>query len=371
MGNEKEIVQRLFSEAEITPNGNNEWDPQINDNRFYKRVLQEKSLGLGESYMDGWWDSKSLDQFFHRLLAADLDKKVRNNLRLLVPFSWNVITNPGRKSKAFEIGQRHYDIGNDLYRAMLDKRLAYTCGYWKDAQTLDEAQEAKLDLVCRKINLQPKQRVLDIGSGWGCFIRYAAEHYGADAEGITVSREQKALADEMCCGVPARTHLRDYRDVKGQYDHVVSLGMFEHVGKKNYRTFMKAVHRVLNDDGLFLLHTIGGNKSTSGSDPWITKYIFPNSMIPSMAQITKAAEGLFVVEDCDSFGAYYDKTLMVWYNNFRRNWTELKDKYDERFYRMWTYFLLSCAGSFRARKNQLWQLVFSKRGVPGGYRAIR
>ena len=371
MGNEKDIIERLFSEAEIKPNGGNDYDPQINDSRFYKRVLQEKSLGLGESYMDGWWDCKSLDQFFYRILGADIDKKVRNNPRLLASYAWNTVTNSGRKSKAFEVAERHYDIGNELYRAMLDKHLTYTCGYWKDAHNLEEAQNAKLELVCRKINLKPGQKVLDIGSGWGCFIKYASENYGAEADGITVSKEQKALADEMCCGIPARTHLRDYRDIDGQYDHVVSLGMFEHVGQKNYRTFMKAVNRVLNDDGLFLLHTIGGNKSMSGSDPWITKYIFPNSMIPSMAQITKAIEGLFVLEDCHSFGPDYDKTLMAWSTNFCGHWPEFKDKYDERFYRMWTYFLLSCAGSFRARKNQLWQLVLSKRGVPGGYHSVR
>ncbi|PPD58505.1 cyclopropane fatty acyl phospholipid synthase [Dehalogenimonas etheniformans] len=371
MSNEKGIVRQLFSEAEITPDGDNVYDPQIHDPRFYKRVLQEKSLGLGEAYMDGWWDCQSLDQFFHRLLAADLDKKIRNNPRLLAAFAWNTITNPGRKSKAFEIGQKHYDIGNDLYRAMLDKRLTYTCGYWKDAETLDDAQESKLDLVCRKINLRPGQKVLDIGSGWGCFIKFASERYEAEADGVTVSKEQKALADEMCCGIPARTQLKDYRDIDGKYDHVVSLGMFEHVGHKNYRVFMKAVNRALSDGGLFLLHTIGGNKSTSGSDPWITKYIFPNSMIPSMAQITRAIEGLFVLEDCHSFGADYDRTLMAWHRNFTSNWPSLSNKYDERFYRMWTYFLLSCAGSFRARKNQLWQLIFSKRGVAGGYRAIR
>ncbi|APV44733.1 cyclopropane-fatty-acyl-phospholipid synthase [Dehalogenimonas formicexedens] len=371
MGNEKEILKQLLSGAEITLNGDKDFDPQVHDPRFYKRVLQEKSLGLGEAYMDGWWDCKSLDQFFYRLLGADLDKQVRNNPRLILSFAWNAIANPGRKSKAFEVGQRHYDIGNDLYRAMLDKRLTYTCGYWKNSSTLEEAQEAKLELVCKKIHLAPGQKILDIGSGWGCFIKYASEHYNAECDGITVSKEQKQLADEMCCGIPANTQLKDYRDIDGKYDNVVSLGMFEHVGQKNYGVFMKTVHRLLKDGGLFLLHTIGGNKSTTGSDPWITKYIFPNSMIPSMAQITKSIEGLFVLEDCHSFGADYDRTLMAWHRNFTGNWPNLSDKYDERFYRMWSYFLLSCAGSFRARKNQLWQLVLSKRGVAGGYQAVR
>jgi len=367
----KSTVQGLLAQAGITLDGNQPCDPQVHDHRFYQSLLREGSLGLGESYMDGWWDCARLDEFFHRILAAEVDKKARKNWRVVLGAAMNVLANAGRKSKAFEVGQRHYDIGNDLYRAMLDKRLTYTCGYWKDANDLDAAQEAKLDLVCRKIALKPGQKVLDIGSGWGCFIKFAAERYGADAEGITVSKEQQCLAEELCCGIPAKTHLRDYRDIDGQYDHVVSLGMIEHVGYKNYRTFFKAVHRVLKDGGLFLLQTIGGNRSGRGCEPWITKYVFPNSMLPSIAQITKAIEGLFVLEDVHSFGADYDKTLMAWHRNFTQHWDKLKSRYDERFYRMWSYYLLSCAGCFRARKNQLWQLVLSKKGVPGGYLPIR
>ncbi len=368
---EKELIRSLLAGAGIAINGENACDPQINDDRFYHRVIRDGSLGLGEAYMDGWWDCQALDQFFYRVLESGADKKVRFTLPAVAAAAWGTVVNAGKRSKAFEVARRHYDIGNDLYRAMLDKRMTYTCGYWKDAADLDAAQEAKLDLVCRKIGLQPGQKVLDIGSGWGCFIKYAAERYGADAEGITVSHRQKQLADELCCGIPAVTHLKDYRDVEGRYDHIVSLGMFEHVGRKNYHTFMKAVHRVLKDDGVFLLQTIGGLRSGTGCEPWINKYIFSNSMLPSMTQIARSIEGLFVMEDCHSFGADYDKTLMAWHLNFTRNWDRLKHNYDERFFRMWTYYLLACAGSFRARKNQLWQFVFSKKGVIGGYRAIR
>jgi len=367
----KQIIESLLTGTGITLNGGNPYDPQIHNEKFYARVLREGSLGLGESYMDGWWDCESLDQFFHKILSAELDKKVRKSFDIQVKIAANLILNAGRKTKAFEIGQRHYDIGNDLYRVMLDKRLTYTCGYWKDAQNLDEAQEAKLDLVCKKIGLKEGQRVLDIGCGWGSFTGFAGEKYGAKAVGVTVSKEQKELTDKQYAHLPIETRLQDYRDINETFDHIVSLGMFEHVGYKNYRTFMQVAHNALADDGLFLLHTIGGNRSVTSTDPWIDKYIFPNSMLPSIAQISKAIEGLFVMEDWHSFGAYYDTTLMAWHKNFEANWDSLKRQYDERFHRMWRYYLLVCAASFRSRKNQLWQIVLSKKGVPGGYTSIR
>jgi len=382
MKKEKEIIKSLLEGTGITINGSDVYDPQIHNEDFYGRVLREGALGLGESYMDGWWDCERLDQFFHKVLEAELDKKIKKNWSILFKLAWNFVLNTGRKSKAFEIGEKHYDIGNDLYRAMLDKRLTYTCGYWQDAKDLNEAQEAKLDLVCRKIGLKSGQRILDIGSGWGSFIGYAAEKYGANALGITVSKEQKELADKLYKNLPVETRLQDYRDVsdppshkasEGQrkFDHIVSLGMFEHVGVKNYRTFMKVVHNALKDDGLFLLHTIGGNRSVRATDLWTEKYIFPNSMLPSIKQIGKSIEGLFVVEDWHNFGADYDKTLMAWHKNFEDNWDRIKSNYDDRFYRMWRYYLLSCAGSFRARKNQLWQIVLSKKGIPCGYKSVR
>jgi len=371
VGREEQIIQTLLEGTGITVNGTNDFDPQIHNKNFYGRVLGQGSLGLGEAYMDGWWDCARLDEFFYRVLSADADKKISLNLGIISAVLLNTVTNVGRKSKAFEVGQRHYDIGNDLYQIMLGKRMAYTCGYWNGGQDLDAAQEAKLDLVCRKIDLRPGQSVLDIGSGWGSFLGYAAQKYGAKAIGVSVSKEQKAFADRVYKDLPVETRLQDYREILGEFDHVVSSGMFEHVGYKNYRNFMQIVNRVLKDDGLFLLHTIGGNQSVKVTDRWISKYIFPNSMLPSITQIGRAIEGLFVMEDWHNFGADYDKTLMAWHANFANGWNDLKTKYSSRFYRMWTYFLLSCAGSARARKNQLWQIVLSKTGVPRGYKSIR
>lgn len=367
----KLLVEKLLAEAGIKINGSAVWDIQVLNESLYDHVLRGGSLALGEAYMDGWWDAMELDQFFYKILAADLDKRVRGDWNILFGLAWNYILNPGRKSKAFEIGKRHYDIGNDLYRIMLDKRLTYTCGYWKNVENLDDAQEAKLDLVCRKIGLKHGQKVLDIGSGWGSFIGYAAEKYGANALGITVSKEQKELADELYKNLPVETRFQDYRNINEKFDHIVSLGMFEHVGVRNYHTFMKVVHNALKNDGIFLLHTIGCNKSGQVGDPWFDKYIFPGGKLPSIKQIAKSSEGLFVMEDWQNFGTDYDKTLMAWHKNFEDNWDKIKSNYDERFYRMWRYYLLISAGSFRARKNQLWQIVLSKNGVPGGYQSQR
>ncbi len=371
MTKEKQIAETLLGLADVRIDGDRPWDISILDERFYSRVLRDGSLGFGESYMDGWWESAQLDELVSRILAADLHIQVRNNPKLLLHLGKAVVMNAGSRKRAYEIGEKHYDIGNDLYARMLDKRMVYTCGYWKDASTLDEAQEAKLDLVCRKIGLKPGEKVLDIGCGWGSFAQYAAEKYGAHVTGVTVSKEQAELARKRCGGLPVEILLQDYRDVTGTFDHVISLGMFEHVGYKNYRTYMKMVKRVLKPDGLFLLHTIGGNTSGTTTDPWIDKYIFPGSMLPSAKQIAATSEGLFVLEDWHNFGTDYDKTLLAWFSNIDAHWPELSSKYDTRFYRMWKYYLLACAGSFRCRYNQLWQVVLSPNGVKGGYQSIR
>ncbi|MGK7370008.1 MAG: cyclopropane fatty acyl phospholipid synthase [Candidatus Halalkalibacterium sp. M3_1C_030] len=364
------IIKKIKAELEsagIQINGTRPWDVQVKDDRLFEQVVRKGSLGLGEAYMDGWWEAEALDKFFTRVLEAKLEEQFTLKPAYIFEYIKSVITNPQNREKAFEIGDRHYDIGNDLYKIMLDKRMVYTCGYWQKAEMLDEAQQAKLELVCRKIGLQSGQRVLDIGCGWGSFAQYAAEEYGAEVVGITVSKEQVELGRERCKGLPVEIRLQDYREVNEPFDHIVSLGMIEHVGTKNYRTYMETVHRCLDDEGVFLLHTIGSNQSVRTTDPWIEKYIFPNSLLPSIRQLSRAAEGLFVMEDWQNFGAYYDKTLMAWYQNFDAGWDELKSTYSERFYRMWKYYLLSSAGSFRARKNQLWQIVFSKQGIPGGF----
>ena len=367
---EREVITNLAARAGVEINGDDPWDIQVHNDNFYPRVMTQLYLGLGESYMDGWWDAPKLDEFFFRVLRAGLEKELVN-WRIAMHYVRAAIFNYQTKSRSVKVAQQHYDVGNKLYEHMLGKTMAYTCGYWKNAKTLDEAQEAKFELVCKKIGLQPGMKVLDLGCGFGGFLKYAAEHYKISGVGINISKEQVKFAKESTQGLPLEFKLIDYREAQGKFDRVVSIGLTEHIGHKNYREFLTIAHDRLEDDGLFLLHTIGSNKSSTATDPWTNKYIFPNGHLPSISQLGSAMEGLFVMEDWHNFGADYDKTLMAWHKNFATNWDKIKRDYDQRFYRMWTYYLLSCAGSFRARKIELWQVVLSKKGVLGGYRSVR
>ncbi|NNG26983.1 MAG: cyclopropane fatty acyl phospholipid synthase [Ignavibacteriaceae bacterium] len=368
----EKTCKEILSLAGIEVNGPNPWDIQINNNNFFKRALTEAELGIGESYMDGWWECEEIDELIYRVIRERLDEKVKRKLSIIFKILLARIINFQSKKRAFIIGERHYDLGNDLFQNMLDKRMNYSSAYWKGADNLDDAQENKLELICQKLYLQEGTRVLDIGCGWSAFGKYAAEKYNVETVGVTVSKEQVELGKEMCKGLPVEIRLQDYRELNEKFDCIVSVGMIEHVGYKNYKTYFQVANRCLKDDGLFLLHTIGEVKSVKANDAWTEKYIFPNSMLPSVAQLGNAIEGLFVMEDWHNFGADYDKTLMAWYKNFNSYWQKLKLKYDERFYRMWKYFLLSSAGAFRARsKNQLWQIVLSKKGFLGGYKSVR
>jgi len=364
-------LEKLLEGTDIVFNGNNPWDISVYNPKLYEKILTQGTLGLGEAYMDGWWDSNQLDELFNKFCSAQVKSRVMLDPQSIKNGLWAYFINRQSKHLVSNIVKHHYDIGNDLYRSMLDARLTYSCGYWKEAKTLDQAQEHKFDLICRKLNLQAGQRILDIGCGWGSFMKYAVEKYNVSCVGITLSSEQIALCRELCADLPIEIRFADYRELNETFDHIVSIGMFEHVGYKNYSPYMKVARRCLKDDGLFLLHTIGGNKSVISVDPWMDKYIFPGGMLPSIKQIAKAIEGKFVMEDWHNFGADYDKTLISWFENFSANWETIKSNYDDQFFLMWKYYLLSCAGAFRARGNQLWQIVLSKNGVRGGYISVR
>ncbi|MDA8693139.1 cyclopropane fatty acyl phospholipid synthase [Saprospiraceae bacterium] len=369
MSQAKKKIHELVALTDIEINGPKPWDLQVNNERFYNRVLSSGPLGLGESYMDGDWDVEAMDVMFDKVLRADIESHIQP-LKMIIPVAKAWVLNRQSRTKAFQIGEKHYDIGNDLYKRMLDKRLTYTCGYWRDAKTLDEAQEAKLDLVCRKIGLKAGQTVLDIGCGWGSFAGYAAEKYGAKVTGITVSKEQISLATEKYKDLDVEFRYQDYRDVNEKFDHIVSIGMFEHVGSKYYKTYFDVVNRCLKDDGLFLLHTIGTNHTKTAIDPWTDKYIFPGGVLPTLAQVANASEHSLYLRDLENFGGYYDLTLVEWYKNFEKSWPDLEG-YSDRFFRMWRFFLLSAAGGFRANRNTLWQFVYSKRGFSSIYNSVR
>lgn len=360
----KQIIDGMLRDAGIVVNGSEPWDIRVNDERFYGRLIQDKSLALGEAYMNGWWDCPRIDEFICRVLKSGADRKVKGGLNYALYALTALVFNLQSRRRAHIIAERHYNIGNDLFLSFLDSRNQYSCAYFEGTDDLEQAQRSKLELICRKLDLRGGDHVLDIGCGWGGFARHAAERYGCRVTGVNVSREQNEYAGGLCRGLPVEIKACDYREIEGRFDKIVSVGMFEHVGEKNYRDFMQVAHRCLKDGGIFLLHTIGKNVSTKSVDPWIHKYIFPNGMLPSITQIGKAVEDLFVVEDWHNLGPHYDKTLLAWNERFQEAWPGLKEKYGERFKRMWEYYLLSCAGAFRARAIQLWQIVMTKEGTP-------
>ncbi|ASM20323.1 MULTISPECIES: cyclopropane fatty acyl phospholipid synthase [Serratia] len=365
------IVEEMLAEAGVAINGPRAWDIRVHNPALFKRILQEGSLGFGESYMDGWWECERLDMLFTRILQAGVDERLPKSLSDIARIAYARLFNRQSRKRAWQVGKEHYDIGNDLFRAMLDPYMQYSCGYWKEAQTLEQAQQAKLRMICEKLQLKPGMTLLDIGCGWGGLAQFAAQNYGVSVHGVTISAEQQKLAQARCAGLDVEILLQDYRDLDRQFDRIVSVGMFEHVGPKNYDTYFSVAARNLKPDGLFLLHTIGSNQTDLNVDAWIDKYIFPNGCLPSVRHIAEASEGRFVMEDWHNFGADYDRTLMAWLENFKRAWPDLMGGYSERFERMFTYYLNACAGAFRSRNIQLWQVLFSPAGVEGGVRVYR
>lgn len=367
------FINDLFLDSGVQVNGNRPFDIHVHNPNFYNKILSKWSLGLGESYMDGDWDCEQLDECINLLLQKDLNESVkgRAKLRLYFEVLRAKLINLQSKARAFEVGKVHYDAGNDLFEKMLDPHMMYSCGYWEHATDLNMAQEHKLKLICEKLEFKKGERLLDIGCGWGGLAAYAATNYGVEVLGVTISREQQQLAQQRCKGLPINIELIDYRDLKGTFDKIVSVGMFEHVGEKNYREYFNNAHRLLKDEGLFLLHTIGSDITISRTDPWIDTYIFPNGKIPSPIEITQNIDRLFLIEDWHNFGADYDKTLLAWHQNFIDHWPKLSSQYGERFKRMWRYYLLGCAGFFRSKQGQLWQLVLTKRQRKGIYRSKR
>jgi len=367
-----DIMGRLLAQADIRLDGDRPWDIRVINPGFSRRVLSGGSLALGESYMDGWWSCDALDQLGCKLIRGRLSQQV-------IPWSAKAqivksrLLNLQTRLRARLVAEKHYELTPALFMSFLDPYNQYTCGYFEGTGDLNQAQENKLDLICRKLMLSPQDKVLDIGCGWGGFARFATERYGCHVTGITLSGRQAEYARQFCRGLPVTVVKSDYRDFDGTgFDKVLVCGMIEHVGYRNYRSLMQVVHDSLTDGGMLLLHTIGRHTSGTASDPWLTRYIFPNSMVPSARQLTTAAEGLFALNDWHSFGAHYDPTLMAWRRNFVNNWESIRHEYDDRFYRMWIYYLSMCAGAFRCNRKQLWQIVLAKRrGAVIGYQSVR
>ncbi len=367
----KQLMQKLLTLSDIKTNGERKGDIIVNNPKLFSRILAKGSLGLGEAYMEGWWDCEDLDIFFDKLLSAKVNKKIKP-INAIFPLIKAKFVNLQNKKRSKKVAEQHYDLGNEFYSDMLDKRMQYTCGYFKNTTDLEKAQENKLELVCRKLKLKKGEKVLELGGGWGGFAKYASENYGVHVTSYNISKEQVAYARKICKGLPVEIKQEDYRKAKGKYDKVASIGLCEHVGPKNIKKFISLVNDCLKENGLFLLHTIGKNSENKYTDPWIEKYIFPNGSIPTIPTMANAFDKKLVLEDWHNFGSDYDKTLMVWYDNFNKNWEKHKEQYGKTFHRMWRYYLLMCAGSFRTRNNgQLWQIVLSKNGIRNGYESER
>jgi cyclopropane-fatty-acyl-phospholipid synthase len=337
---------------------------------------------LGESYIRGSWQTNDLFKLMFQLMTGDTRIPVtlaKFSPRLIGALIKDRVMNLQVGKRAFEVGERHYDLGNDLFSKMLDtSSMSYTCGYWRNARTLDEAQLQKIDLLCKKLKLQPGMRVLDIGCGWANFAYHAAKNYGVSVVGLTVSKEQAALGRERCQGLPVEILIQDYQSFSGSFDRVVSIEMIEAVGRKNIPTFFAMVERCLTERGLFALQVISAEtfslRSNAALDQfimWLQHRIFPNGWIPSFPSIIDPARGNLVIEDLHNFSADYATTLRAWATNFEEAWPSLQAKYGEQFRRMWLYYLHGCEALFTARMVQLYQVVYSKGGIPGGYEAVR
>jgi len=374
-GKPERLVRDMLARVGVTVNGRAPHDITVHDPGFYARVLRDGSLGVGESYMDGAWDCDRLDELVYRVLAADATQLFPRWQLLLAGLQVSLLKTQSLIGARRDIAA-HYDLPASFFARMLGRTMTYSCGYFAGgAADLDAAQDAKHDLICRKLGLRASDRVLDVGCGWGGFARYAAERIGCRVVGITLSREQAEYARGFCAGLPVEIRLVDYRDPGvgggGRFDKIVSVGMFEHVGRRFYPTFMRTMRTLLAEDGLMLLHTIG-RAASNPTDPWVARYIFPGGMLPSMGELAAALHGQLIVEDWHNFGADYDRTLMAWNANCERDAAAELARMGARFTRRWRFYLLAFAGNFRSRwRNQLWQLVLSPRGVPGGYRAAR
>ena len=366
----RRLVEDFLASADVRINGSRPWDIRVEDERFFARMLSDGAVGVGEAYMDGWWESDALDELAARVFRARLEAKMPVSPRLVLGGLHARLADRQSRRRSHEVMRRHYDLV-DVCEAFLDPYMQYSCAYFKDTTQLNEAQEKKLDLICRKLRIESGDRVLDLECGKGGFAKFAAAKYDCSVTGVNLSGEEVNYARGLCAGLPVTIDRRDYRDVTGSYDKILVCGMIEHVGYKNYRPMMQKVRELLAPDGIFLLHTIGDNVTTRQTNPWLDKYIFPNAVIPSMKQLTTAAEGVFVVEDWHNFGPYYDLTLMRWCDNLERQWPALDGKYGERYFRMMKFYFLTCAGEFRSRTAQLWQVVMTNGGMSGGYESQR
>jgi cyclopropane-fatty-acyl-phospholipid synthase len=344
---------------------------RLTDKALHRRLLTNPYLAVGEAYMDGTLliEEGTLENFLDVLLinedAAGDMFAFRANAWWDRQLRWLQQYNP--IGKARENVAHHYDLSDTLYDLFLDRDRQYSCAYFTaDDETLEEAQNNKKRHLAAKLLLEPGQKVLDIGSGWGGLALYLARVANVDVTGLTLSVEQHKVATERARAAgladSVRFHLRDYREDNGRYDRIVSVGMFEHVGARHYREFFRHLRNMLTEDGVCLLHSIGRMEPPGSTSPWLRKYIFPGGYTPALSETLAAVERerLYVC-DIEILRLHYAKTLHRWYDRFQANRSRIEALYDARFCRMWEFYLKGCEVSFKYANQMVFQMQLARR----------
>ncbi len=359
---------RTFGKAGTGPTGG----LIIKNPDFYDRVVRDGSLGMGESYMEGWWDAEGDDivSAIGIIISNQLEKTIRVSPSLMLSAaSTKIFANVSRVRSKSNI-QQHYDVGNDFYELFLDENMAYTCGYQKDPNdTIEDMQNQKHERVARKLGLKAGESMVDLGCGFGGMLRYGAKNFGIKGMGVTLSEGQYEWANkkmqEEGLHDNIRVELKDYRDMTGTFDHVVSIGLAEHTWQRGYETFIGKISELLKEGGVGLVHTIGVTSPPhETTDAWINRYIFPDGRLPRLEElIEEMRRAGLTVGHVENFKLHYAETLRHWKEKFNKNRATIKamaPEYNEEFLRMWDYYLQVCEAGFRYGELQLYQILFCK-----------
>ena len=340
----------------------------IHDRRFFRRIATRGKVGIGESYTAGEWDSDDLVAFFELLLrnaegAAKRHARVRRLLEARPRLNRRNGLLRARRNIAY-----HYDLGNDLFELMLDETMTYSCAVFeRPDESLADGQRRKYQRICRKLQLEPGDRVIEIGCGWGGFAAFAAREHGCSVTGLTISAEQAALARERTVGLDVCILEEDYRHHEGSYTKVASIEMLEAIGERQFPTYFDAIDRLLEPGGLACIQTIlipddRWDRYRKAPD-WIEQYVFPGCLIPSLTALTHAMtrSSRLMVHEVDEIGPHYAETLRRWRESFRKNIDEIRELgYDERFERTWNFYLAFCEAAFRTRALRDVQLTLTR-----------
>jgi len=364
------LITAGLTRAGVTVNGPNPWDIRVLDNRLFRRVVGTRELGFGDSYVEGWWECDRIDELVTRILRTGIKRILPPGISGLTLAARSVITNTQGSERAGDNATAHYGQHDALLRLILGEPLVYSCADWRDATDLADAQHAKIDRLASKLQLRPGMRVLDIGCGWGATADYLSTRHGVIVVGITPVAAQATHAARHHRHSDVSFVTTDFSNFTSPkpFDRIYSVGMVEHVGPKNLKPFFRHCQDLLVDDGIMFHQTIGRRTPRASTDAWIDRRIFPGGAIPSVQQLSRAWSAGWVLEDFENLGPDYDRTLMAWLGLLEGKKDQVLDQFGEEMYRTFRFYFQYCAGAFRARELQLWQLVLTKHPAPYQYR---